>query len=596
MFKKKAEVLTSRPLSGKDVKALKRRVEVSFPDLFPDDIDLLFPAKSEVQLIKMKNRATAYTCNGPSPLFFDPEGRGDLLVPTCYAMWRFPRILDKLYTYSEVSPKVLGGADLFLQGLITPEGGLGHFSAEDLRAVSIPQNAYPFAVGTMEVSSDDVAKTGLKGKGLKLLHHYPDQLWAMGDKSVPNAGFTPVRIFPQDSASNGSAAPAQADVAGLSLSDDSSAQATDGHANADRAAAASTAAAAAPSAAKNEAEEPNSEQASIAAAAAPLSQDELIEVCLLEGLHAVTDGELPMLTSDFYAKHMLPAKPEGASMDIKKSSYKKLSKLLSTFEKKGLLTIKVIHKQDKLASVNREHKLYLGHTSAPAPAGATSAPSASAAAARADAAPSSSGRITVSFSYRVPSSLRPVFGPSAEQDRDALYSEAQVQQALLDYREQQHLAAPGGCIKLDRLLIGGLFNKKEEQKEGDVHPLDDTLKRLLSKLQVYHTISRPTPTGVSETLARGNVKNIVISMEDRMGGRKHLTHLSHVEGFGLDPDELAAVLQKKWSTSCSVNKLPGKTETGKMLDLQGNLLKELPKFLTEEYGIDPQYIDVKTKG
>ena len=24
---------------------------------------------------------------------------------------------------------------------------------------------------------------------------------------------------------------------------------------------------------------------------------------------------------------------------------------------------------------------------------------------------------------------------------------------------------------------------------------------------------------------------------------------------------------------CSVNKLPGKTETGKMLDLQGNLLK-----------------------
>ena len=45
-----------------------------------------------------------------------------------------------------------------------------------------------------------------------------------------------------------------------------------------------------------------------------------------------------------------------------------------------------------------------------------------------------------------------------------------------------------------RLLIGGLFNKKEDMKEGDVHPFDDTLRRLLSKLQVYHTISRPTPT------------------------------------------------------------------------------------------------------
>ena len=63
-------------------------------------------AQVEVQLLKLKNRATAYTCNGPSPLFFDPEGRGDLLVPTCYALWRCPNILEKLFTYSEVSPKV----------------------------------------------------------------------------------------------------------------------------------------------------------------------------------------------------------------------------------------------------------------------------------------------------------------------------------------------------------------------------------------------------------------------------------------------------------------------------------------------------------
>ena len=159
---------------------------------------------------------------------------------------------------------------------------------------------------------------------------------------------------------------------------------------------------------------------------------------------------------------------------------------------------------------------------------------------------------------RAPSSLRPIFGSSAEADRDALYSETQVHQALQRYQEQQQLSATGSCIKLDRwaaqrlqirrpqkymmhafaqptlksrghhaqakllcavsrsasecmllhdcnqhtaheadpcrLLIGGLFNKKEDMKEGDVHPFDDTLRRLLSKLQVYHTISRPTPT------------------------------------------------------------------------------------------------------
>ena len=92
--------------------------------------------------------------------------------------------------------QVLGGADLFLQGLIVPDGGLGDFSAGDLRAVSVPGNPYPFAVGTMEVGSGEIAKTGLKGKGLKLLHFFGDQLWGLGDKSSPDSSFTLTRIFP----------------------------------------------------------------------------------------------------------------------------------------------------------------------------------------------------------------------------------------------------------------------------------------------------------------------------------------------------------------------------------------------------------------
>ena len=40
------------------------------------------------------------------------------------------------------------------------------------------------------------------------------------------------------------------------------------------------------------------------------------QACLLGGLQAVTDDDLPMLTSDFYAKHMLPAKPEGGCLPL----------------------------------------------------------------------------------------------------------------------------------------------------------------------------------------------------------------------------------------------------------------------------------------
>ena len=34
--------------------------------------------------------------------------------------------------------------------------------------------------------------------------------------------------------------------------------------------------------------------------------------------------------------------------------------------------------------------------------------------------------------------------------------------------------------------------------------------------------------------------------------------MSHVESFALSADEMAGVLQRKFQTSCSVSKLPGK--------------------------------------
>ena len=106
MFKKNISVLNSRDLSGKDVKALKKDVKLNFPDLTDDQVNEIIPAKADVSLQKLSNRTQAYTCNGKNPLFFDPEGRGDLLVPSVFVLWKFPHILPSLTTYSEVSPKV----------------------------------------------------------------------------------------------------------------------------------------------------------------------------------------------------------------------------------------------------------------------------------------------------------------------------------------------------------------------------------------------------------------------------------------------------------------------------------------------------------
>ena len=49
-----------------------------------------------------------------------------------------------------VPVQVLGGADLFLQGLIVPSCGLGELVAGEVRTISIPGNRYPFAGAQMQ--------------------------------------------------------------------------------------------------------------------------------------------------------------------------------------------------------------------------------------------------------------------------------------------------------------------------------------------------------------------------------------------------------------------------------------------------------------
>ena len=145
-------------------------------------------------MAKLSNKTFVYSANGGNPVLFEHE---DNLYPTVYALWQFPHMSPALLTYSEVSPKVIvGGADLMLPGVIVPGEGLGDWEAGDARGLRIPQSRFAFAVGRMLVGRAEAEASGMKGKGLGLLHHFPDALWAMGDKSVPHAGFTPERILP----------------------------------------------------------------------------------------------------------------------------------------------------------------------------------------------------------------------------------------------------------------------------------------------------------------------------------------------------------------------------------------------------------------
>ena len=535
------------------------------------------------------------------------EGNNDLF-PTVYLLWAFPKALASLLTYSEVSPKLLGGADLMLQGLITPEAGLGEWEEGDARCVTLPDNHFPFAVGSMAVSSASLAKTGLKGRGLKLLHHFPDtcvrvrfhcvvvrtthalacRLWQMGDRCTPDPSFTLERVFPIGATLPEGVTPASAvaqapsaapvaevaeAVAALSLAPEPASHAAAGASDAE----------------------------SVPDTSTPEGMDAMLDWCLLRGLvDKVPDGELPIKCEELYSKVLLPARPAGTTVDIKKSGYKKLAKLYSVWEKKGLLTVKAVHKIDNIVAVNRQHAAYVAAAASASAAAASASASASASAAESTAAPGlASALIEVDTLYRSSSSLRPIFGDLLASNKDRLLSEAEISAALRKYGVANGLCPEGsdGKLVLDDVLCSGMYGKKEVETSGTAVPFDDLLARLLSKMSLFTRlrITRAGSAVPEEVLQKNAIKNIRITAEDRHAGRKHVTRVVGVEAFAIDPEELSSRIQKGYNTSCSVAALPGKNETGKEVAAQGNLLAEVADMMRKTYGIPERYLEVISK-
>lgn len=81
---------------------------------------------------------------------------------------------------------------------------------------------------------------------------------------------------------------------------------------------------------------------------------------------------------------------------------------------------------------------------------------------------------------------------SSAAPKDELYSEEQIRAVLDEYAAANSLQIDSSSVKLDKLMVSNLFNKKEPQMEGDACPLDEVVKRLLGKLQLFHKITRIT--------------------------------------------------------------------------------------------------------
>lgn len=548
-----------------------------------------------------------YGVEGGFPLFFDVDGRGSEIYPTVFALWKLPEMLPYfMLKGGEVSRFVIGGADLMFPGISVAADGLPSFSASEPWAVKVPGNPAPIAVGSTTMSSAEALKAGLRGKALRIMHYYRDLLWeSVEGHYVPNSGFLedvvledPSFLASNQPSDSSEGATCESDVQQSCVNNENTEGSVDVNGAISDACAASM-----QNDSENAAKEITTDASDLKSTAnvdaakldielLSLSIEDVdshLDRCLLQALHTtVKDKDLPMPGSTLWSNHVLPCRPSGITLDIKKSSHKKLSKWLQAKTSTGLITVKEdkYKKEAMLISVNRGHPEYLQFkpekrlVEKVVQAGDSAASESR-----------SQKALEVVEVYKSSVHVNPIFA-SVGADTGKLYSASEATDIVFKYIEKENLVKQTNkaTVVLDATLCDALF--KGAIKKGSTYPTEIHKKDLgatfINRMQAHHMVTR----GGESVVRKGVLKTVQIMTERRQGNKK-VTKVSGLETFLIDPEALASELQKKFACSTTVAELPGKK--GLEVLIQGGVIDDVARHLLEQYGIPKRYIEVLDK-
>nr|XP_056701514.1 eukaryotic translation initiation factor 2D isoform X2 [Euleptes europaea] len=559
MFAKAFRVKSNTAIKGSDRRKLRADVAATFPTLSTEQLSEVVPNKEELNIIKLythKGEALTVYANSRNPILFEME---KALYPTVYTLWAHPDLLPAFSTWPPVLHKLAGGADLMLPGVVVPSSGLPQIDRGTLCAITLVENRAPVAIGIATMSTKEMLAAGMKGKGFTVLHTYMDQLWSFGDKTCPPTVVSleaePVTEHAEDEEQDDKRE--EGKVPDDNLPVDPSLQIDIGNVNLNETIES-------PEVGENEepaengpaetAEEDNLDvPQELEDSRSPQEQmDVLLHQCFFHALKCkVKKSELPLLTSTFLRNYMFSCCPKGQQIDIKKSSYKKFSKFLQTMQQQKILQVKELSKGvESIVDVDWRHKS-IRSFSVPETAASES--------------PSQDSKGADGEQLYHPPEIIPLYGISSKMA--PLFQESGY-----------------NFVKVNPILCDCLLNKSE-QYEISKFKWDDLLSRCLDQLQPFHQV---TFAGHEPVVRKGNIDPIDITIAQRSSNKK-VTIIKNLELYGLDPQEIANILQQKVQASATVTTLPGAKDRAQV-QIQGNQIHHLAKLLMEDYQIHRKYI------
>ncbi|KAK7862350.1 hypothetical protein R5R35_006923 [Gryllus longicercus] len=381
MFSKPFRVKSNSQLKGSEKKKFRNELLKKFSILTEDDLTEIIQNKDVVISTKVLCHSGEHVlvyCVQKLPIVFEVDG---IMFPTVYMLWKFPNLLYTFTTWPEVLPKITGGADLMLPGVILKDGfhvkAFGKLEKGDRVAINLSNNCAPIAVGRTALCSMDMYMSAKRGKAVNILHFVGDHLWGYGTKLLaPNLGPPEGIDLDADDEAKGNEIEenqqpgvesekieqsevhkSDPNVPNLQISskepnqDESSVKVEDDNA---------TEIEGIPSKLAVKKEDPEKSVVTNGTEQGEKEiMDELIKYCFLKALNTTAKkADYPILSSKFYKLHMLPACPSGKTIDVKKSSHKKLSVFLSNMQMLGVVTVKELTKGvESIMNVNTSHEL-----------------------------------------------------------------------------------------------------------------------------------------------------------------------------------------------------------------------------------------------
>uniref|UniRef100_A0A8C2X2E7 Eukaryotic translation initiation factor 2D n=1 Tax=Cyclopterus lumpus TaxID=8103 RepID=A0A8C2X2E7_CYCLU len=580
-MKKKKEDKTESVTKRK----LKADISAAFPSLTADELTELVPNKEELNVVKIyahKGDALTLYVLHKNPLFFELEKR---LYPTVYVLWRYPALLPTFRTWPPVLQKLVGGADLMLPGVVVPSSGLPEVKRGDCCSVTLVNNRAPVAVGSAAVSSGEMRSLGMKGRGVCVLHAYMDNLWAFGDKSAP----------PSLPDAEGEGLEVNGEEYEADDIEEEEVEKCEEEEQEEQEEQERTPGAKVTNQARSGLEElslaeqeeergDGEEEANQDDLKMPQEiMDALLLRCFLHALKSkVKKSELPLLTSTFLRNHMFSCCPSGTQLDIKKSSYKKLSKFLQAMQKQhNLVRVRELTKGvESIVEVdwkNRELRYFkvpeeTDDEASPAPD-------------RGDGAEPPYRPPEITALYSVSSRLEPLF-LDAKKRKGTILQPEEVRHIVTEYVKNNELVDENNknYVTINPTLCDCLLEKSEYQ-EVESLKWDDLFSRALGRMQECYQVVYP---GHAPIRKKGHMEPIDISVASR-GSNKKVTLIKNLEVYGLDPAAVGTALQRRVQASSVLQPIPGSKDKV-LVQIQGNQIHQVGNLLIDHYQIPRKYI------